>query len=53
MYKIIIPYVTAKQKYLKLQPNYTALAICDEFKGQLIFSLFEANNIIIVKVPAN
>ena len=53
IHKIIIPYVTAKQIYLKLQPNYTALAIYDEFKGQLIFSLFEANNIIVVKVPAN
>jgi len=54
--KIILPYVSAKRENLKLQPTHTALAIYDEFKGQLtpaIFSLLEANNIIVVKVPAN
>ena len=55
IHKIIIPYVTAKQKYLKLQPNHTALAIYDESKGRLtpaIFSLLEAYNVV-VKVPTN
>ena len=39
-----------------LQPIHIALAIYDEFKGQLtpaIFLLFEANSITVVKVPAN
>jgi len=46
---------------LKLQSTHTALAhtalaIYDEFKGQLtpaIFSLLETNNIMVVKVPEN
>jgi len=56
IHKIILLYVSARREYLKLQPSHVALAIYDECKGQLtpaIISLFEANNIIVVKVPAN
>ena len=50
---IIVPYVQRKRKDLKLASNYPALAIYDEFKGQLtprIFSLLDANHIFVVKV---
>ena len=53
---IIIPYVQRKRSELKLSPNYPALAIYDEFKAQLtsaVFSLLEANDIVVVKVPPN
>ena len=53
---IIIPYIQRKRKELKLSPSHPALAIYDEFKGQLtpgIFSLLEANQVFVVKVPPN
>ena len=53
---IIVPYVQRQRKDLKLAPDHAALAIYDEFKGQLtpgIFSLLDANHIFVVKVPPN
>jgi len=53
---IVVPYIQRKRKELKLASNYPALAIFDEFKGQLIpgiFSLIDANRIFVVKVPPN
>ena len=53
---IIISYIERKGKELKLLPDHPALAIFDEFKGQLtpgVFSLLEANNVFVVKVPPN
>ena len=53
---IIIPYIERNRKELKLLPDHPALAIFDEFKGQLtpgVFSLLEANNVLFVKVPPN
>ena len=53
---IVIPYIQRKRKELKLSPSHPALAIYDEFKGQLtpgIFSLLEANQVFVVKVPPN
>jgi len=53
---IIVPYVQRKRKDLKLASNYPALAIYDEFKGQLtpeILSLLDANRIFVVKVLPN
>ena len=51
---IIIFYVQRKREDLKLSPSQSALAIYDEFKGQLtpdIFSLLEASHIFVIKVP--
>ena len=53
---IIVLYVQRKRKDLKVAPNHPALAIYDEFKGQLtpsIFSLLDSNHIFVVKVPPN
>ena len=53
---IIVPYVQKKRKDLKVAPNHPALAIYDEFKGQLtpaIFSLLDSHHIFVVKVPPN
>ena len=51
---IIIPY--NERKLIKLSVDHSALAIYDEFKGQLtpgVFSLLEANNVLVVKAPPN
>ena len=53
---IIIPYVKHKRLELKLFADHSALAIFDGFKGQMteeVFSLYEENNIHVVKVPTN
>ena len=54
--KVILPYIKAKRKDMKLCPTHPALAIHDEFIGQLIpavFTLLEENDILVVKVPSN
>lgn len=54
--RIILAYVKAKWKDLKLCPTHPALAIYDEFKGQLtpaVFTLLEENDILVIKVPPN
>ena len=56
IHQIILPYVQAKRKDLKLHPTHPALVIYDEFKGQLtpaVFTLLEENDILVVKVPPN
>ena len=56
IHQIILPYVQAKRKDLKLHPTHPALFIYDEFKGQLtpaVFTLLEENDILVVKVPPN
>ena len=54
--KIILPYVKAKRKHMKLCPTHPAMAIYDEFKDQLtpaVFTLLEENDILDIKVPPN
>ena len=54
--EIFIPYVQQKRQELGLPPNQAALALFDVFKGQQtesITSILEANNIIVVPIPAN
>ena len=56
IHKVILPFVQAKRKELKLQVDHGALVIYDEFKGQLtdtVHSLLDANHIYVVKVPPN
>ena len=51
-----MPFIEAKRKELKLQPDHPALVIYDEFKGQLtdsVHSLLDRNKIYVVKVPPN
>ena len=53
--KIILSYVAEKCK-AHGRPNQTALAIFDEFKGQVIddvYNMLDSNNIQIVKIPPN
>ena len=54
--KIILPFIQAKRRELKLQADHGPLVIYDEFKGQLtdtVHSLLDANHIYVVKVPLN
>ena len=54
--EIFTPYVQQKRQELGLPPNQAALALFDVFKGQQtesITSILEANNIIVVPIPAN
>ena len=54
--EIIIPYVQQKRQMLGLPPSHAAVALFDVFKGQQmesITSILEANNIIVVPIPAN
>ena len=54
--EIIIPYVQQKCQMLGLPPYHAALALFDVFKGQQtesITSILEANDIIVVPIPAN
>ena len=53
---ILFPYLEATKKQLKLPNNYPALAIFDQFRGQLTESFMgclAANNVIVVEVPPN
>ena len=46
--KIFLPYVKSKREELGLSATYPALAIFDEFNGQMtdaVFSLLEKNHI--------
>ena len=54
--KVILLFIQAKRRELKLQADHGALVIYDEFKGQLtdaVHSLLDANHIYVVKVPPN
>jgi len=54
--KILIPYVTEKQKELALATDYLALALFDTFKGQCtneVHDLLDQNNILYAFIPAN
>ena len=54
--KILLPYIIKKRKEMKLRDDYRALAILDQFKGQVtdaIFKLLEENHVNLVIVPAN
>ena len=54
--KIIIPYVKNKRKELGKTDDQVALAIFDEFKGQVTQScseLLTRNNILFVRIPPN
>jgi len=51
--KVILPFVGAKRKELKLQSDHPALVIYDEFKSQLTDSVYDTNRIYVVKVPPN
>ena len=51
--KVILPFIQAKCRVLKLQADHGALVISDEFKGQLtdaVHSLLDANHVYVVKV---
>jgi ribosomal protein S21 len=53
---ILLPFVQEKRRTLSLPPEYPALVIFDQFKGQLtdaFLKLLDLNNIVIVQVPAN
>ena len=53
--KIVVPYVEEKCK-AHGKPNQTALAIFDEFKGQVIdgvYNLLNNHNIQVIKIPPN
>ena len=53
---ILFPYLEATKKPLKLPSNYPALAIFDQFRGQLTDSFMgclAANNVIVVEVLPN
>ena len=53
---ILFPYLKATKKQFKLPSNYPALAIFDQFRGQLTDSFLKClatNNVIIVEVPPN
>ena len=54
--KIIIPFVRKKRRELKKTEDQVALAIFDEFKGQVTQACCEMlweNNILFIRVPAN
>ena len=54
--EIFLPYVQQKRQMLGLPLNHTALALFDVFKGQQtesVTSIFEANDITVVPIPAN
>ena len=54
--KILLPYINAKKKELKLHPDYPALVIFDKFTAQgteNLLKLLEGNHIHVVMVPAN
>ena len=54
--KIIIPYVKNKRKELGKTDDQVALAIFDEFKGQVTQScseLLTRNNTLFVRIPPN
>ena len=53
---VILPYVTATRKTLKLSSDHPALVIFDVFKGQCteeVLKLLVDNNILYMLVPAN
>ena len=53
---IFLPFLKAAKKELKLLHNQPALALFDNFRGQLtgqFLDLLAANNVIIVQVPPN
>lgn len=53
---IIFPYVRAKRKEHNLPDDHPALAIFDQFKGQLTRTFqdfLDVNNIVIIEVPPN
>ena len=53
---IIVPFISQKREFLKLEKTHPALAIFDCFKGQTtpgVLALLESHNIISVAVPAN
>ena len=55
-HSILLPYVGAKRKEHKLSNDHPALAIFDQFKGQLTLTFrnfLAANHIIIIEVPSN
>ena len=54
--KIFLPYVKSKREELGLSATYPALAIFDEFNGQMtdaVFGLLKKNHIYYVIVPPN
>ena len=54
--KILFPYIKKKRQELKLDSNYPALVIFDQFWGQStnnIFALLEDNHMLVAVVPAN
>jgi len=56
IHKVILPFIEAKHKELKLQRDHPALVMYDEFKGQLtnsVHSLLDSNKIYVVKIPPN
>ena len=53
---ILVPYIQRKRSELKLQPNYPALVVFDQFKGQMTESVLkklDENYIHRVVVPSN
>ena len=53
---ILLPYVGAKRKELKLPDDQPALAIFDQFRGQLTSTFQDflaANHIMVVEIPPN
>ena len=53
---IIVPFVTQKRQELKLRPTHPALAIFDNFRGQItadILSHLRSHNIVPLQLPAN
>ena len=56
MEKILFPYIERKRQEIKVDPDYPALVLFDRFRGQCtekIFSMLEANHVLVVVVSAN
>ena len=54
--KILFPYIKKKRQELKLDSNYPALVIFDQFWGQStnnIFALLEDNHMLVAVVPVH
>lgn len=54
--KILVPYINEKRSELKLEPEYPALVLFDQFKGQMtegVLKKLDENHIHRVFVPCN